>query len=191
LLPDAYAPRLPVVRTVQLVPAPRPNITSLAMVAVGDFDGDGNDDIIWEVNGALEMQLMNGATRVDSPIAIGPPITSGGGVPVAFAIALVGDFDGDGRVDILWRAQNHSYVALMNGGTPKEDPATIPVYGIPAEWKVKVVADYDGDGKADLLWRNEGSFAGDNVIHYMNGSAQARIRNVQAFLPVTTEPIDP
>ena len=145
-------------------------MNTISIVAIGDFNGDGNDDILWEVNGLLEMWLMDGSTMT-SRTSISAPVTAVNGVPTAFGVAAVGDFDGDGRFDIVWRGGAFYYVAPMNGATPK--PGTIPVLNMAVNWKIQVVADYDGDGKADLLWRN--NLFATNEIHFLVGSGQPAV----------------
>ena len=191
LLSDTYGTTLPVVRIVQLVPAPRTaGITSASVAAVGDFDGDGNDDILWEVDGALEVQMMDGSTRRGAPVGMPPPVLQVGGAPVAFSLAGAGDFDGDGRTDLVWVGGDSYYVMLMDGTAMKEPLSDARVLPIGAGWVIQAIADYDGDGKADLLWRWE--VQGLNLITYMDGSGSPpRTRAVQTFLPLTTNFIDP
>jgi hypothetical protein len=194
LLPDVFHSPLQVVRSEVLRDETAVgSITSLSIVAVGDFDGDGNDDIIWEVNGVAKMQLMKGLTNVGLPVDLLPPVTVANGSPIFPSIFAVGDFDGDGRTDILWRAADNYYVALMNGTALKGAPGQVAVIG--NGWEIKAVADYDGDGTADLLWRNNSGFQGANVIYYMNGSslppAGRAAGQVQPFLPLTIDFIDP
>ncbi|MCC8362589.1 FG-GAP-like repeat-containing protein [Lysobacter sp. A6] len=63
-----------------------------------------------------------------------------------------GDFNGDGRGDIVWR--NHGTGANTawlsgNGGTPMGMP-TVPNKA----WDIQGVGDFDGDRRSDILWRN-------------------------------------
>jgi Ca2+-binding RTX toxin-like protein len=63
-----------------------------------------------------------------------------------------GDYNGDGRSDILWR--NHEGLIstwLMNGDAPHTLGVRTPM---PPNWTlVDGHGDYNGDGKSDLLWR--------------------------------------
>jgi hypothetical protein len=62
-----------------------------------------------------------------------------------------GDFDGDGREDILWRhVGGASYVWLMNGTAVSG--ASLPLVG--PTWRVAAIGDLDGDGRDDLVWRH-------------------------------------
>src|SRR5262249_5130112 len=88
---------------------------SWSVAGIGDFNGDGNSDVLWRnSSGALAEWLMNGST-----ISGSGAITSGG-VPVApdatWHVVEIGDFNGDGNSDILWRNNNGALAEwLMNG----------------------------------------------------------------------------
>src|SRR5438552_2755535 len=79
----------------------------------GDFDGDGKADILWRnaLTGENYIWLMNGLTIASqgSINVVGP--TS------AWQLQGIGDFDGDGKADILWRnsSTGENYVYFMNG----------------------------------------------------------------------------
>jgi len=65
-----------------------------------------------------------------------------------------GDFDGDGKSDILW--QNNSGQAavwLMDGTSLKFRCQCRPQSG--PDWHAIGTGDFDGDGKADILWQNK------------------------------------
>ena len=74
-------------------------------------------------------------------------------------IAGTGDFNADGKSDILWRNTTTGQVAMyfMNG--------TIPTSGaspglIPTTWTIAATGDFNADGKSNLLWRdNSGTTA--------------------------------
>ena len=127
----------------------------------GDFNGDGNTDILWRntTTGDTYIYLMDGAT-----------VLAGSGysrnVPTAWSPVGVEDFDGDGKADILWRngTTGDTYFYLMNGLTISGEG-----YGrnVPLAWSVAGVGDFNGDGKADILWRN--GTTGDTYFYLMNG----------------------
>src|SRR6266542_3253273 len=106
--------------------------------------------------GAVAMWLTNGGTTVS--------VSDLGAVAMSWAIVGVGDFDGDGHADILWRdAAGNLALWLMNGGAVV---STVGVGNIGSAWS-PLVGDFDGDGKADILWRHTAS--GAVVMWLMNG----------------------
>src|SRR5438477_377444 len=133
----------------------------------GDFDGDGKADILWRnaLTGENYIWLMNGLTIASQgSINVVDP-TSG------WQVQGIGDFDGDGRADILWRnlSTGENYIYLMNGWTIAAQ-GLVNAVGDQA-WQVKGIGDFDGDGRADILWRN--SSTGENYIWLMNGLSTA------------------
>jgi len=86
-------------------------------------------------------------------------------------VAGVGDFNGDGKADILWRNTSTGMVTmwLMNG-TSKISEATVLSAGNTA-WTVAGVGDFNGDGKADILWRNTST--GMVTMWLMNGTSMS------------------
>src|SRR6266513_2210076 len=128
----------------------------------GDFDGDGKADILWRnaLTGENYIWLMNGLTIASQgSINVVDP-TSG------WQVQGIGDFDGDGRADILWRnsSTGDNYIWLMNGLSTASQGS---VNFVDPAWQVKGIGDFDGDGKADILWRN--SSTGENYLYLMNG----------------------
>ncbi len=128
---------------------------------VGDFNGDGMADILWQSasTGEVVIWFMNG-TSIASSLALGA-------VP-GWSVVGVGDFNGDHMTDILWQNQAtaEDVIWLMNGtgvlasGTP----------GSPgAPWSVTGIGDFNGDGDADILWQNTAT--GQLVVWLMNGTA--------------------
>jgi hypothetical protein len=81
----------------------------------------------------------------------------------------VGDFDGDGRADILWRnsSSGENYLYLMNGVAIVNE-GYLRIVADP-NWQIAALGDYDGDGKTDILWRS--SATGENYLYPMDGTA--------------------
>ena len=74
--------------------------------------------------------------------------------PLQENVVGVGDFNGDGKSDILWRNSSTGVVSMwLMDGTNMTSWATILGSGN-TDWTVAGVGDFNGDGKADILWRN-------------------------------------
>ncbi len=135
------------------------------IVGTGDFNGDGNVDILWHHSGAVGYNLvwyMNGTIPVG--LAAMDYVAD-----QAWQIAGLGDFDKDGNTDILWRysgAGGYIVVWYMNGIVPTGLVAMDSVSD-PA-WQIAGVGDFDNDTSVDILWRYYGP-GGSNLIWYMNG----------------------
>jgi hypothetical protein len=81
-----------------------------------------------------------------------------------------GDFDRDGRPDILWRHgfSGENVLWYMNGTTLVSGTFLTPASLPDTRWKMAGVADFNRDGQQDILWHH--SFSGEVVLWYMNGS---------------------
>lgn len=135
------------------------------VIGSGDFNGDGKSDLLWrhDTTGQVYIQHMNGAAILSS---------SGYSTTVAdvrWKIAALGDFDGDGVTDILWKntASGAHDVWLMAGLALKQQRQ---IYVEPnLAWQVVGAGDFNGDGRDDILWRNTAT--GQNYILFMNGAS--------------------
>ncbi len=90
---------------------------SWSVAGIGDFNADGNSDILWRrSDGTLAEWLMNGST-----ISSSGAITSSGVAvtpDASWHVVEIGDFNGDSNSDILWRNDNGTMAEwLMNGTT--------------------------------------------------------------------------
>jgi probable HAF family extracellular repeat protein len=144
---------------------------SWSIAGTADFNGDGNADLLWrQSSGALAMWSMNGAT-----VGSSAPVTYQGNQlapDASWSVAGVGDFNGDGGADLVWR-QSSGALSLwsMNGNAVSASSAITSqgnAVAPDASWSIAGVGDFNGDGHADLLWRqNTGAVA----IWLMNGSS--------------------
>ena len=116
-----------------------------------DFDGDGRSDILWR---NVDGQLSNWLGQTNGGF-VANDTNAASIVPVAWQVAGTGDFNGDGRDDILWRnvdGQLSNWLGTANGGfTPNDANAAVVVSN---DWQVAGTGDFDGDGRDDILWRN-------------------------------------
>jgi hypothetical protein len=135
------------------------------IAGLGDFNGDGKADILWRNNttGDVSIWLMNG-TSVASQGDLGIVSPSSGWV-----IQGVGDFNGDGKADILWQnsTSGEIYIWLMNG-TAISSQGSPGAVSASSGWVIQGAGDFDGNGTSDILWRNSSS--GEIYIWFMSGT---------------------
>jgi hypothetical protein len=106
-------------------------------LAVGDFDGDGRDDLFmgtgaawyYAPQGATEWRFLNRASERASALRFG-------------------DFDRDGRTDVL-AYHGGAWDVSWGGASPWERINTLPV-----SFADLRVGDFDGDGIADVFMAN-------------------------------------
>lgn len=108
-------------------------------------------DVLWQraSNGTVAVWLMNGT-------AVG---TVGGeiGVGSGWSVAGHGDFNADGKSDILWRHTNGNAAIWFMSGTQWLGDAVLGVQS--TAWTIDGVGDFNGDDRADILWRNGNDLA--------------------------------
>jgi hypothetical protein len=76
-----------------------------------------------------------------------------------------GDFNGDGKADILWQNNDgRAAIWLMDGSNLIA--GTIVNFNPGANWRAIGAGDFNGDGKVDILWQNDDGRA---VIWQMDG----------------------
>ncbi|MBV9978310.1 MAG: VCBS repeat-containing protein [Hyphomicrobiales bacterium] len=158
------------IQNVTLGGAPATPDASWNVAGIGDFNGDGKSDILWQnTNGSLIDWTMNGSqiTAAQNVTLGGTPVTP----DASWRIAGIGDFNGDGKSDILWRNANGSLLDWTMNGSQIAADQSITLNGSPvapdASWKVVGIGDFNGDGKSDILWQN----ANGSLIDWtMNGS---------------------
>jgi hypothetical protein len=146
---------------------------SWSIAGAADFDGNGKADLLWRnAGGELVSWLMNG-----SAISASADVTSGGSAvrpDASWSVAGVGDFNGDGKADVLWRDTSGEVAAWLMDGSSIAQGGDLTANGAAvrpdASWSVAGVGDFNGDGKADVLWR---SASGTLSEWQMNGTAIA------------------
>jgi hypothetical protein len=98
-------------------------------------------------------------------------VTAGAPLPIqgplaGFVPTVTGDFNGDGRADLVWQhSDGRMRMALMNGG------AVLGSRDFPqgrSGWFVSFAPDLDGNGKSDLVWANPDGTYGAWLMNGVN-----------------------
>ena len=136
------------------------------MVGTGDFDLDSRPDLLWrhDISGQNVVWFMNGTTLVGGTFTVPAAV-----VDPNWRVGGTGDFNEDGRPDILWhhRTAGKIFLWYMNGPTMTAGTFTEPAELADVDWRVAAVGDYNSDQRPDIVWRHQGS--GQNVVWFMNG----------------------
>ena len=137
---------------VVLEPKLRPD-DGWTIAGVGDIDNDGISDIIWwnRRDGRVGHWLITASVTVKPESGIIGTRMS----PGSWKVVGVGDFNADGRTDIVWKDDSSGDVELwLTTGLDSYRPVLL-AHAVAPEWHVANVGDYDGDGRADIFWRHE------------------------------------
>jgi hypothetical protein len=131
------------------------------IVAISDFDGDHNADIVFrsstgpDVNKLFEWKIVNNQL-VAAPFEIGT-------APQGAHVVGIGDFDGNGTTDLLFRFDQTVGTSqpgqlamwLLNSqGQLLVAPNTVGA-PIAANWHVDGTGDLNGDGRSDIILRDQ------------------------------------
>lgn len=105
-------------------------------------------DILWRSSDAPYMEIWNGAdAAARSTVFNAEP---------HWLVAGLGDFDRNGRLDILWRSLAGYNEIWFDGDWSRKSLLGF----VDTTWTVRSVADFGGDGKSDILWhRSDGVLA--------------------------------
>ena len=137
------------------------------IVGTNDFNGDGRPDFLWRhlVSGQNVVWYMNGANLISGTFTNPTSLTD-----VRWKMVGTGDFNLDGRADILWRHDNSGENVLwyMNGVNLVSGTFTSPPTLTDVRWKMAGVADFNRDGKVDILWHH--NQVGQIVLWYMDNN---------------------
>ena len=126
-----------------------------------DVNGDGNLDVVSAGDTALKLSLGHGDGTFDLP----KPISTSGNFGTAnyvYGNVISGDFNGDGKADLLatgsiapYTSQN--YILFGHGDGTFDDPKPIAI-------GLGKVADIDGDGRSDVVSIQNGATSTNQLV---------------------------
>lgn len=141
-----------------------------------DFNGDGLSDILWRNDaGLLTDWLATGKNR-----SFVPNDNANSAVSPAWDVVGIGDFNGDGRSDILWRHEAgpvSSWLSTGGGAWGAGSGSEVPLV-----WAVEGTGDFNGDGRDDILWRNSDSGQLAEWLSQADGSWVINAANVSSVV---------
>ena len=142
------------------------------LIAVGDFNGDGKLDIAIATGyNTISIFLGNG----NGTFTVGPKVALPADGPQDYAVVIqVGDFNGDGKLDMAVSGIDSDYVYILLGNG--DGTFTLKSkYSIPYQVCAIVVGDFNGDGKPDLAV--QGGFGGSINILLGNGDGTFTLKS--------------
>lgn len=132
---------------------------NFSFVQVGDFDGDGDADILTQEGGsgtAVTLWSNDGSGSFTSSETIATGVT---GLNISFTSVRIADYDNDGDLDYFQRlsgAGNDLY--YVNNGSGSFSAGTAPISDSGTTSQAFIQAfDVDNDGDVDILTRDGGA----------------------------------
>jgi hypothetical protein len=157
-------------------------------VAVADFNGDGKPDLVMPNFGATYSGLYLGDTSVsvllgngDGTFQAAASFPAGPGNPDAVA---VGDFNADGKSDVVVSNYNSATVSVLLGNGDGTFQTGVN-YAVGSGPIAVVVADVNGDGRPDLLVANPHSNNVSVLLGNGDGTFQTAVNYSTGLAPVS------
>jgi hypothetical protein len=120
-----------------------------------DFSNTGFGDILIRNASDGELQLWNSTDHnPNSTYTFSAQVLSA--VPTGWTLETVGDYNEDGKVDLVWQNSSTGEVDIWNSTSGSSVGFTYEsIAVVPSVWALQQsAADFNGDGLADLVWRN-------------------------------------
>ena len=135
----------------------------------GDFNSDGRTDTLWRTDSG---EIYSSLTASEGAFYFYWSLGFVANLPVnSWYLAATGDFNGDGKGDLLWRDQSGTLSQWLGAGDGYGFTwNAAAAQQLPSDWYVAGTGDFNGDGHTDILWRSESSGALSQWLALDNGS---------------------
>jgi FG-GAP-like repeat len=135
------------------------------VVTADDFDGDGQADILWEnTAGSLAFSAASRLYEVAPTV----PLSVMGALGSNEVVVATGDFNADGRADLLVRDDSSGTRSLWMTDADGIGQRVGLGVSIAAGSSAVRVGDFDGDGRSDIVWRGaDGAIS----VTFMDGAS--------------------
>jgi hypothetical protein len=136
-----------------------------ALVGAGDFSGNGATTLVLQsrITNQVAFWYTSGVNNATIPGGHFVNVIPDAG----WKVVGVGDFNGDGKSDLVLQNQTTNQVAIwfMNGANYAG--GVLMPFTPPAGWTVAGVGDFNVDGFSDIAFQNQAT--GQIALWYMNG----------------------
>ncbi len=158
-------------------------------IVPGDFNGDGDTDVLAFTTGTFPFQLEFFFGDGDGNLEAQPDLTIESD---SFIDNLTtGDFDGDGNVDVSWSSYSYSYyyynstrniTVLLGEGDGEFSSTTLT----PEGFGDVAIADFDGDGNLD--YANSNGYSLQTVSVLLNQTGEDTVDTIESDETYTLQP---
>ena len=156
------------------------NLPGWTIAGVGDFNGDGKDDLVYynASLGVTQIQFLNGTTGIGGGLIQNSSFENN----PAWAVVGVGDFNGDGFTDLAYYDASTAQTAIQFlNGTTAIGGSVVANSGSSSPASDSSAADAVSTSLAQLLLQPSGGFATDSFGAAAAGLAQLDIWQPHPF----------
>ena len=130
-------------------PANATDGASYQIAGIGDFFGNGRDDVLWtsiNYDGTVSTDIWELGSQGQWINSVSP-----GSHPAGYAVAAVGDFTGNGTSDILWynASTGDTDEWLINNG---QWAGSVDLGTHPGNYQIAGTGSFTGNHTSDVLW---------------------------------------
>ncbi len=132
--------------------------------AIGDFDRDGKDDLLFQhTDGTLAVWYLDGL-KLRSGALLNP-----GNPGEGWRVIGAADFNSDGMLDLFFQHRDGTLAVWFVNGVAMTSAALLsPSSPGSSQWRVASVTDRNQDGKPDLLFQHSGD--GTLAVWFLDGT---------------------